>query len=1556
MKRLNQLRVFAASALASTLILGSALSHADDTEVFFGGPAIDDNIKPNVFFILDNSGSMAWRLDRDNTPTQASHGPARMSVLKEAFNEILNTTSGVNIGVMALNSRTDFYKDRLVYPVEYIDNTLGISSVAPEILVSADDASRIGTTTNIDSPTLVMGNINNHPGNTIERDLGSTSSYSNNNSSYYLKGNYSCSVKIGTARDYCDTGEKTTLNARSGNSGQTGVFLFRNLNIPAGATITSAKLTITPQNDQPSNRPALTVTLENSKAPAALNDATLITDRDFSITRPSSTPTSWNAGTPLEIDVTDHLVMLKARAPANDPIADLALQIRSTSPNNRDYNYYVGDQPNAPRLTVEYSGASNSPRTTGLRFQNVAIPQGATITSARLDFVAAASDDRPVTLEIAAQNTGDAPPFSTSENFTGRTKTTAVSWQVPEWRTESPPVYLEGPSVISQVQQVVNNSAWCGNNSMAFFISPTAGDGSRTTYSVDGSSLRPVLRVTYTGGDNGCLQPVLEARVISSKNDARQSGSSVSLNQSTLSVSNNATVATRFENLPVRRNAQVLEAQVIVTRSGTSGSSNVTLHVENSANSNELQGSNNNLSGRSTYTGPSCSLSGEQTICSGTALNTALQNVFAKSGWNDGNALSVLLKATNSGNSYVTHAFDGSPTQSIKLRMKLSNGSLGSNARTVKQHVDGLVQQMNANGGTPIVPALYDAARYLSEKKGSSSVFGVESPITSACQPTHLVLLTDGKPEGTSSAATTGTPTLTGTSCSSSGIGYSDELCGRELVRWMANEDQSSFEGDNFITTHTVGFALNARPASEAARIQTFLRDLAIEGKGGFYTADDAATLADSFSKIIQEVLATDTTFVSASAAVNTFNRQDNKDEVYFSLFRPSDTDRWPGNLKRYRMVVENGRIWLADADNTPAIDGNTGFFKADARSWWSASKDGSNVAAGGAASRVPAMSSRKLLTNVSPNSNALTNIETGNTALTQEKLNVTNATDRANLINYIRGSDSSVPPQPRKALGDPLHSTPTLVTYACNSYNAQNICESEDQSAVIGTNEGFVHLFNTSNGEEQFAFMPEVLLPNIKQLRENAKSTSPKPRLYGMDNTVTVWANDANGNGVIYGGRDPANPGNLLSGRNNGEFVYAYATMGRGGSDIYALDITNRASPSLLWKIQGGVTPGFEQLGQTWSAPVKSKIKVGNNITDVLIFGGGYDPNQDSVDVRTPDSRGNALYIVNAQTGSLIWSASSAAGHTTTLSQMRYSIPARVSVIGLQPDDVGNAIIDPQGLAGQIFVGDMGGQVWRFHINNGSSGSSLITPAGTGGNGVLANVGGAEPEQARRFYHETELALLNVNGTKMLTVNIGSGYRGHPLNSVIEDRFYSFRTSLVKGATAEATLTENSLYDATTNAAQTSAEIASTIANNTNGWMIRLPRSGEKVLSRPLVADGMVLFSTYEPQSNPTLCRASVGVSRAYTVMLGDATGLTIDRYTESKASSLPSNPQIYCAGNACWVYHDPSDLVPVNGGGNDGPDICATSANPEKCRCDNNPRCIWMPPTPRLYWIDEE
>lgn len=1529
------LRTTLSSCLAGILILQSAVSYADDTEVFFGGPNASEGIKPNVLFLLDNSGSMAWNTTLDGSTSN----PVRMNVLKDSFKDIISNTNGINIGVMALNSRTDYGGSRLVYPVEYIDGAVGIAAATPEIIISADDASRDSSTTIIDNPTLLMGHIQNHPGNTITRDLSSTSAYSNDNSSYYLNGNYTCSVKIGTARENCDTGEKTELNARNSSTGQTGLFLFRNLNIPKGVTIQSATLAIVPKTSN-STKPGVRVRLESSKTPTALNDAAPLDNRDFGISTGNLTSnniklagSTWSANSKFNIDLTAEVQALQSNAPVKDPIADLLLEFRTTS-SNSNYYYYAGNTISSPQLTVTYSGNENNSRSTGLRFQNVAVPQGATITSARIDFVPAGSDDRPVTFAVTAQNTGDAAAFSAGEDFTGRAKTTSSNWPAAEWRTENPPAYVEGPSVLQQAQEVVSSGGWCGNNAMAFFLTPISGNGSRTTYSVDGSPLKPVLKITYEGGENGCFRPVLEARVTAPKNDARQYSSEsckwwgcttsqpVLVNENTMTLGSDTThIGARYENFPVIQGAQVIDAQVIVTRSGNSGSANVSIHVEDTGNSSELLTNNNNLGSRTLGQGITCSLSGAQSICSGANLKDALQSVFAKNGsgnngWKDGNALSIILKPTND-NGYSTTAYDSSPAESIKLRVKLATGGLGKNFRTVRTHVDSLVQGMNASGGTPIVPALYDAARYLSEKyhKGSSS-----SPITSACQPTHLVLLTDGKPEGTSNTATTGIAGLAG-SCSTSDIGFDDEKCARELVSWMAKTDQSSFAGDNFILTHTVGFALDARP-TQKEQIKKFLGDLAREGGGGFYSADNASDLSKAFNQILQQVLATDTTFVSASAPVNTFNRQDNKDELYFSLFRPSVNDRWAGNLKRYRMETGNGAAWIVDQDGLAAIDTNTGFFRADARSWWSTTNDGSNVAAGGAASKLPAPNSRNLLTNVSAN-NTLTPLLSTNTELTNAKIGASNDSERVNLLNYIRGYDPNITTQERKSLGDPIHATPSLVTYACNSTNPQGVCTEEVQSAIFGTNEGFVQMFDTATGVEQFAFMPDVLLPNIKRLRADAAIGS-NTHMYGMDNTVTVWSNDANNNGVV----------------DTGEFVYAYATMGRGGRDIYALDITNRTSPKLLWKIQGGSTIGFNKLGQTWSAPVKTKIKIGGTITDVLVFGGGYDPDQDNATIRTTDDQGNDLFIVDARTGTLLWSASAAG-----ISGMDFSIPSGVSVIGLQANQQGQPFVDPDGLAGQIFVGDMGGQVWRFHVNNGKAANNLVT------GGIFASIAGSDVSGARRFYHEPEVALVTVNNALNLAVNIGSGYRGHPLNKVIDDRFYSFRTADL-GSTG-GLLTESDLYDATSLVTASTNEVEDLLKKD--GWYIRLERDGEKVLSRPLAIDGKLYFNTYEPKASQNSCQAATGINRAYSLNLLDSTALSTTRYVVAKGGSLPSNPQLFCKGNSCWVYNDPSQLVPVSNPDTPPPN-CSASANPEKCQCDANPNCIWMPTTPRTYWIDEQ
>ncbi|WP_435606139.1 hypothetical protein [Pseudomonas knackmussii] len=392
-------------------------------------------------------------------------------------------------------------------------------------------------------------------------------------------------------------------------------------------------------------------------------------------------------------------------------------------------------------------------------------------------------------------------------------------------------------------------------------------------------------------------------------------------------------------------------------------------------------------------------------------------------------------------------------------------------------------------------------------------------------------------------------------------------------------------------------------------------------------------------------------------------------------------------------------------------------------------------------------------------------------------------------------------------------------------------------------------------------------------------------------------------------------------------------------------MDITDKNNPKLLWQITGG-SGSFSKLGQTWSAPVKTKIDVGGTITDVLIFGGGYDPQQDQLNngdsVYTADTQGNAIYIVNARTGALIWSASNVSGYSSNLSNMRYGIPSSVRVIDIQKDASGALVSDSNHLADQFFVGDMGGQVWRFYINNGQSGSSLITPGGASNNGVFASIGGTAPASARRFYHEPDVALLNVNGTPALSINIGSGYRGHPLNQVIQDRFYAFRTPvLTKPTSSEGTLTESSLYDATNNLIQSTdtdakAAASQALSSTSGGWYITLRGSGEKVLSRPLTAGGQLYFNTYEPSSAGAQCKASIGQNRSYAVRLLDATPVSIpvggsgsyaDRYTSSNSEGISGDPQLYCAGNDCYVLPDPS--IP-----------------PDK---------IPMPPLGKTYWMDK-
>src|SRR5690554_7917688 len=83
---------------------------------------------------------------------------------------------------------------------------------------------------------------------------------------------------------------------------------------------------------------------------------------------------------------------------------------------------------------------------------------------------------------------------------------------------------------------------------------------------------------------------------------------------------------------------------------------------------------------------------------------------------------------------------------------------------------------------------------------------------------------------------------------------------------------------------------------------------------------------------------------------------------MYYSVFKPHESVGWSGNVKRFRMKDNQ----IVDVKGNNAIDPDTGFFSADAQSFWTPDNlapDGDNVTKGGMASRL--QDTRKVVSNI---------------------------------------------------------------------------------------------------------------------------------------------------------------------------------------------------------------------------------------------------------------------------------------------------------------------------------------------------------------------------------------------------------------------------------------------------------------------------------------------------------------------------------------------------------------------------------------------------------------
>lgn len=862
-----------------------------------------------------------------------------------------------------------------------------------------------------------------------------------------------------------------------------------------------------------------------------------------------------------------------------------------------------------------------------------------------------------------------------------------------------------------------------------------------------------------------------------------------------------------------------------------------------------------------------------------------------------------------------------------------------------------------------------------------------ETPITETCQKNYIILLSDGAPQQdyisqTRRSILTGSlPTTPGGSTfySSGSVEFScntdddpgkfdaagnpvttlalfnknaatsvtatDDNCLDELASWARNNDVAereiyypSHEGKQTITTYTVGFDFDLLN-SDLVAAEILLRDTATAGGGSFFVANDQGTLNQAFSRIVAEILAINSTFSSPAVSVNAFNRATNLDDLYFTLFKPTLGEHWEGNFKKFMLDFDTttGDPFIGDQNGDPAIDTATGFFRDSSVSFWTAAADapdGAETAVGGAASNLTL--SRNIFTftgTYADNNGVLTpsdgNLTTSGNALDWTNTSITDAMlggvaanpdvtafipdGVATALPYteallrwafgydINDADGDVnSDEARRVMGDPLHAEPALVQYG------QLVSGEPDLVAYVATNDGYLHAINTLDGSEYFAFVPQEMLLKLDDIFQN---TGVNGKQYGLDGNVVPWINDANNDGDL---------------NDAGEFVYIYYGMRRGGQNIYSMDVSNRNSPTLRWMIEGG-TGNFAELGETWSTVNVEQILINDVKTKVLIFGGGYDVAQDSAATRIPDTVGRGVFIVDATTGALLWRAGpDGGGADLPLTDMQYSIPARVKPID----------IDGDGSVDRLYVGDMGGQLWRFDIDNSLNTSSSLSVQG----GVIADLAvNSDLTAARRFYYPPDIALIVQEGqAPFLAIVAASGYRAHPLNTDIQDRMYMIRDFDVYSTPDYSSLTpitEADLFDTTDNVIgqdpdQTVKDTALTSLTNAAGWFISLEELdgafvGEKALSEPLLIGGVAIITTYTPASagiNPSACTANDGTGAIYFLNVVDGTptydlsgtdGLTReDRKVFLDRGGIPPSPTVIiteegtptlCVGTEC-------------------------------------------------------
>lgn len=448
--------------------------------------------------------------------------------------------------------------------------------------------------------------------------------------------------------------------------------------------------------------------------------------------------------------------------------------------------------------------------------------------------------------------------------------------------------------------------------------------------------------------------------------------------------------------------------------------------------------------------------------------------------------------------------------------------------------------------------------------------------------------------------------------------------------------------------------------------------------------------------------------------------------------------------------------------------------------------------------------------------------------------------------LNFLRGDRANEAPsgifrRRTSILGDIVNSAPVFVgppawRYSDSlepsvPYSGFVTAQTNRQKVVYaGANDGMMHAFDATTGEELFSYVPHAVFKNLHRLTDQTYSH----RFY-VDGTPSVV--DA-----FFG---------------SAWHTVLVAGLNKGGQSVYALDVTNPASvtesaatSTVMWEF---TDQADADLGYTYSRPAVVKLQNGQW---VAIFGNGYDNTSTANGDTRVSTTGNAvLYVVDIATGALLRKLDT--GRGMTVDPLALSRPNGLST---------PAVIDKNGdgRSDTVYAGDLFGNMWKFDLSGAAaadwniaySGNPLFVATNASNQRQPITV---RPQIGRGPAGQGWLVLfgtgkfLESDDRNLATLRV-QGFYG------IFDRATGAATDIVPRADLlQQTVVAESTLSWTDAQGDHSVPVRVTSNNALNathrGWYINLVApagfQGEMQVTNPVLRNGRVIFTTLIPDSD---------------------------------------------------------------------------------------------------------